>query len=108
MDAIFQTDSPIRTARWKYIYVHHSRTTSGNAMTLARSADGVGDHFVIGNGDGCIDGEIQIGQRWNKQLSALPPAGAKEIDKDRKSTRLNSSHSQISYAVFCLKKKKLS
>src|SRR5688572_9395759 len=28
------------------------------------------------------------------------------IQKDRKSTRLNSSHSQISYAVFCLKKKK--
>src|SRR2546430_7721318 len=27
------------------------------------------------------------------------------IDADRKSTRLNSSHSQISYAVFCLKKK---
>src|SRR5688572_32626005 len=28
------------------------------------------------------------------------------VDADRKSTRLNSSHSQISYAVFCLKKKK--
>src|SRR5688572_32505975 len=28
------------------------------------------------------------------------------VDVDRKSTRLNSSHSQISYAVFCLKKKK--
>src|SRR2546430_5205858 len=28
------------------------------------------------------------------------------ISQDRKSTRLNSSHSQISYAVFCLKKKK--
>src|SRR2546430_10712388 len=28
------------------------------------------------------------------------------LPKDRKSTRLNSSHSQISYAVFCLKKKK--
>src|SRR2546430_10987826 len=28
------------------------------------------------------------------------------IGQDRKSTRLNSSHSQISYAVFCLKKKK--
>src|SRR2546430_9390995 len=27
------------------------------------------------------------------------------MDQDRKSTRLNSSHSQISYAVFCLKKK---
>src|SRR2546430_8538334 len=31
---------------------------------------------------------------------------ASDADEDRKSTRLNSSHSQISYAVFCLKKKK--
>src|SRR5688572_31125384 len=29
-----------------------------------------------------------------------------QLKRDRKSTRLNSSHSQISYAVFCLKKKK--
>src|SRR5256886_8672423 len=29
------------------------------------------------------------------------------LGEDRKSTRLNSSHSQISYAVFCLKKKKI-
>src|SRR2546430_12489923 len=29
------------------------------------------------------------------------------VSSDRKSTRLNSSHSQISYAVFCLKKKKI-
>src|SRR5688572_32697926 len=29
------------------------------------------------------------------------------LQEDRKSTRLNSSHSQISYAVFCLKKKKI-
>src|SRR2546430_7485128 len=35
---------------------------------------------------------------------ALPSAPA--ANTDRKSTRLNSSHSQISYAVFCLKKKK--
>src|SRR5688572_31906732 len=32
-------------------------------------------------------------------------AQKKELPADRKSTRLNSSHSQISYAVFCLKKK---
>src|SRR5688572_31232874 len=32
--------------------------------------------------------------------------GRRERTEDRKSTRLNSSHSQISYAVFCLKKKK--
>src|SRR2546430_7150664 len=31
----------------------------------------------------------------------------KPLYTDRKSTRLNSSHSQISYAVFCLKKKKI-
>src|SRR3989475_6855815 len=33
-------------------------------------------------------------------------AGHHQPERDRKSTRLNSSHSQISYAVFCLKKKK--
>src|SRR3712207_8134854 len=37
-------------------------------------------------------------------LAVLAPLGIKEID--RKSTRLNSSHANISYAVFCLKKKK--
>src|SRR3712207_8359208 len=35
-----------------------------------------------------------------------PPAGVDAVEKDRKSTRLNSSHANISYAVFCLKKKK--
>src|SRR2546430_17055719 len=44
-------------------------------------------------------------------LPALSSGGVlvvrgEEADGDRKSTRLNSSHSQISYAVFCLKKKK--
>src|SRR2546430_13109231 len=44
--------------------------------------------------------------------SPEPPAAAHAVTAsrnapiDRKSTRLNSSHSQISYAVFCLKKKK--
>src|SRR5690606_41727799 len=33
-------------------------------------------------------------------------AGIKHLNRDRKSTRLNSSHVKISYAVFCLKKKK--
>src|SRR5438270_10985631 len=37
----------------------------------------------------------------------LSPARRGRARLDRKSTRLNSSHSQISYAVFCLKKKKL-
>src|SRR3712207_8055133 len=37
---------------------------------------------------------------------ALRRAPAAASDRDRKSTRLNSSHANISYAVFCLKKKK--
>src|SRR5438105_11213830 len=39
-------------------------------------------------------------------LRPLPVADANSIVIDRKSTRLNSSHEWISYAVFCLKKKK--
>src|SRR2546430_13181349 len=44
-----------------------------------------------------------------EQRKNTPPAascGVPGRPRDRKSTRLNSSHSQISYAVFCLKKKK--
>src|SRR5947207_9546117 len=36
----------------------------------------------------------------------LPLANQGSLQRDRKSTRLNSSHTVISYAVFCLKKKK--
>src|SRR2546430_7250559 len=41
-------------------------------------------------------------QVWFSEVSPRPH----DTGLDRKSTRLNSSHSQISYAVFCLKKKK--
>src|SRR5688572_32408484 len=61
------------------------RSTLFPYTTLFRSlvADGVG-----APGHGQLGLEVQVGEG------------------DRKSTRLNSSHSQISYAVFCLKKKK--
>src|SRR5688572_32655965 len=44
------------------------------------------------------------GDRLDQQ--APQPRPREDLFGDRKSTRLNSSHSQISYAVFCLKKKK--
>src|SRR2546430_13428307 len=54
----------------------------------------------------------QLAQRIIPELESTtePPLGHDSstnalIRRDRKSTRLNSSHSQISYAVFCLKKK---
>src|SRR2546430_6947039 len=40
-------------------------------------------------------------------ILAFVPDHWQRIERDRKSTRLNSSHSQISYAVFCLKKKNI-
>src|SRR2546422_10910200 len=46
---------------------------------------------------------IEIGQAVGKSKSQFLGRGAAS---DRKSTRLNSSHGYISYAVFCLKKKK--
>src|SRR2546430_13410820 len=41
-----------------------------------------------------------------KQIQTIEGLSSNGKPQDRKSTRLNSSHSQISYAVFCLKKKK--
>src|SRR2546430_10584244 len=47
---------------------------------------------------------VRFGIRAGIYIAAAPPV----VDRtDRKSTRLNSSHSQISYAVFCLKKKNI-
>src|SRR3712207_8076904 len=50
------------------------------------------------------------GRRQASQPQGCPsggrPADARPGREDRKSTRLNSSHANISYAVFCLKKKK--
>src|SRR5688572_31105658 len=45
--------------------------------------------------------------RLSKNFCDLSSPRCQRDQQDRKSTRLNSSHSQISYAVFCLKKKKL-
>src|SRR2546430_12429966 len=53
-------------------------------------------------------GALQVVHHAADAAHFLAAAGAPgtAVHQDRKSTRLNSSHSQISYAVFCLKKKK--
>lgn len=80
MEAIFHTQSPVQPGRWKYIYVHHSRTMNGNAMTLSQGPNGLADHFVIANGDGAADGQVQVGQRWDEQASAGATAGTTRIE----------------------------
>jgi hypothetical protein len=86
LDVLFDpgsTSLPIGKGRWRYIYIHHSATVSGSAQTLAaESPTGLADHFVIGNGDGCNDGEIQIGQRWTQQLGPALTPGANYIYPD--------------------------
>src|SRR5688572_31303109 len=47
-----------------------------------------------------------VGAAPGAGAAAAAGGAADTFGSDRKSTRLNSSHSQISYAVFCLKKKK--
>jgi hypothetical protein len=57
---------------WSYLVVHHSAGTAGSAASFhtahkARGWDGLGYHFVIGNGNGVPDGGIEVGYRWTQQ-----------------------------------------
>src|SRR2546427_3485705 len=57
--------------------------------------------------DAITAGNTMAIDQWVASKARAVSAAAAVIEHgDRKSTRLNSSHSQISYAVFCLKKKK--
>src|SRR5690349_22809947 len=67
----------------------------------------------LGETDHALDvvGGVVLGQAEHHHVAAVGRAGpdaAREQERreDRKSTRLNSSHVENSYAVFCLKKKK--
>src|SRR2546421_2300126 len=51
---------------------------------------------------------LRAASRLVSTLLFLCDDNSRQASRDRKSTRLNSSHDQISYAVFCLKKKKTS
>src|SRR5690242_20824716 len=54
------------------------------------------------------EGRVRPLVRRRARLVAPSAGGAPAVRLDRKSTRLNSSHMSISYAVFCLKKKTIS
>lgn len=80
MDSIFQTATPIEDGRWDSIVIVHSGTTGGSAADIAdehRSMgyDGLGFHFVIGNGTRMGDGEIHVGYRWLNQRDGAQLAG---------------------------------
>src|SRR2546422_1325887 len=63
-----------------------------------------GDVFLEKNRNVCVRLASRI--RTTRTSSTMPRTILRSTSLDRKSTRLNSSHGYISYAVFCLKKKK--
>src|SRR2546421_8809444 len=85
------------------------RSTLFPYTTLFRSPAQLSDESgKLGSGS---DFELQtmvgeVAARDSQECAAVAEAWSRCIGADRKSTRLNSSHDQISYAVFCLKKKK--
>src|SRR2546430_9245065 len=92
---------PPRSTLFPYTTLFRSRELPGEGAEVL-----CGEDVREGIPEG---GEARIAARRMRQQGGVDFVGAlRDGDRlDRKSTRLNSSHSQISYAVFCLKKKKI-
>ncbi|MFB3891157.1 MAG: peptidoglycan recognition family protein [Phycisphaerae bacterium] len=65
---------------WRHIVIHHSASDGGNAETFdamhkARGWQGLGYHFVIDNGNGGPDGNLEIGWRWEQQAAGAHTGG---------------------------------
>jgi N-acetyl-anhydromuramyl-L-alanine amidase AmpD len=62
---------------WKYIVFHHSAAATGSLGDIDREHrerlgwDGCGYHFVIGNGSGSPDGQIEVAPRWSEQKQGV-------------------------------------
>src|SRR2546427_9647410 len=100
------TRRPPRSTLFPYTTLFRSREGQGRPERARSRVDADAD--VLSGADGTAHGAaarqaVQAGARREDRAAEGLHDGA---ERDRKSTRLNSSHSQISYAVFCLKKKK--
>ncbi len=73
---------------WRYIVLHHSASASGNYDQIDAEhrkilgIDGCGYHFVIGNGTGSRDGQIEVSQRWINQKQGAHTRNARTHDAD--------------------------
>src|SRR5689334_24116833 len=90
------------TARIRSFFFNDPSTAQIYTLSLH---DALPIFVILGLADeALLDVELEQGLRG---ILALDTQEGPEERPDRKSTRLNSSHSSISYAVFCLKKKNL-
>ena len=65
--------------RWSNIVIQHLGQPAGTAEQVDRmhrntGLDGLGYHFLIGNGNGIDDGDVHVGYRWIEQSAAARPA----------------------------------
>jgi hypothetical protein len=77
IEEIIQARSMLSPDRWNCIEIYYSRTSGGNLAQLASlsglsSTVEVNFHFVIYNGRGGNDGQIQSTERWLEQYSCIP------------------------------------
>src|SRR2546422_6440383 len=84
------------------------RSTLFPYTTLFRSGfrDSDPKQLLLGESANCDHGIGLVIDAVANQMLVSPLIHLGDLSADRKSTRLNSSHGYISYAVFCLKKKK--
>ena len=80
-DALFDTVPDVEPGRWSAIVIHSSGTPTGNARTLDQQHQrfglpGVGYHFVVSNGKGGPDGQIEKSFRWRHQMAGAHSRGA--------------------------------
>src|SRR3712207_7328023 len=80
----------------------HGRRSPPSSIVLTS-----GDRRLELKRDTLIRCEISLEELISSELEGGDAASRAALCEDRKSTRLNSSHANISYAVFCLKKKKV-
>lgn len=76
-------------ADWRGIVVHHSGGTRGSAASIdaeqqAQGLRGLGYHFVIGNGTGSPDGQVEVGFRWTSQLPGAHVQGPNADEYNRR------------------------
>src|SRR5688572_32686910 len=89
--------------------LHSFPTRRSSDLDTTGATTGSGDASSTGGmstADATSDGSTSIDPGASGDDSTDSGSSTGGTTGDRKSTRLNSSHSQISYAVFCLKKKK--
>ncbi len=83
-DTLFTTNPAPSPARWDCILVHHTGQALGNAQSIGQlhqtlGYGGLGYHFVIGNGNGADNGEVQVGFRWMRQMESVYARGAVSV-----------------------------